>query len=222
MSRRTRSPAAAGRCRDGPIVLALAVFGCLSQTACGGGDGGDPFIPPIGRDVASIEVLSPIDTMMAVGWIGQLTARARDSDGDLVGGQTFSWQSSNTAVASVSQTGLVEALSPGSVTFTASVSSVSGSLRMRAVAADLDAVAAALGDPFTDALVTHLSGATQPEVQGALTQCSNGLAGDNIVAVLECLVAVRAPAAGASDPTDIVLLAVLGVLADHSERLLGL
>lgn len=222
MSRRTRWPTAVGRCRDGPIAVALAVLSFLSGAACGGGDGGGVFIPPIGREVASIEVSSPIDTIMAVGWVGQLTARARDSEGGIVGGQQFSWRSSNTAVATVSQTGFVEALSAGSVTFTASVSSVSGSLRMRAVAADVGAVAATLGDPFTDAMVAHLSGAKQPEVQGALAQCSEGLAGNNIVVVLECLVAVRATAAGASDPTDIVLLAVLGVLADHSERLLGL
>jgi hypothetical protein len=184
MSRRTRWPTAVGRCRDGPIAVALAVLSCLSGAACGGGDGGGPFIPPIGGDVASVEVSSPIDTIMAVGWMGQLTARARDSDGDIVGGQQFSWRSSNTSIATVSETGIVEALAAGSVTITATASNVSGNLRMRAVTADLGAVAATLGDPFTDAMVTHLSGATQPDVQDALTQCSEGLAGDNIVVVL--------------------------------------
>jgi len=222
MSRRTCRPSTVGRCRDGPIAVAVTLLSCLSGAACGGGDGGGPFIPPITGVVASIEVSSPIDTIMAVGWMGQLTARARDSDGDIVAGQQFSWRSSDTGVATVSETGLVEALSAGSVTITASVSGVNGRLGMRAVAADLGAVAATLGDPFTDAMVAHLSGATQPDVQSALAECSAGLAGDNIVVVLECLGAIRAPAAGASDPTDVVLLAVLGVLADHSERLLGI
>ncbi|MFN8669656.1 MAG: Ig-like domain-containing protein [Gemmatimonadaceae bacterium] len=50
----------------------------------------------------------------------QLTATARDAANNVLVGRTLVWSSSNNAVASVSQTGLVTANIPGTVTITAS------------------------------------------------------------------------------------------------------
>lgn len=50
----------------------------------------------------------------------QLTATARDAAGNVLTGRTLVWSSSNNAIASVSQTGLVTANVPGTVTITAS------------------------------------------------------------------------------------------------------
>ncbi|UCC71385.1 MAG: Ig-like domain-containing protein [Gemmatimonadota bacterium] len=208
------------RCRDGPLPLALGLLCTMALQACGGGDGG-PFIP-VTRPVAEVEVTSPIDTLIAAGRTVQLSATARDADGVRISGAQFTWRSSNTALATVSGDGLVEALADGSVTITATTSGVSGSLRMRVLLADLEAVAGALGDPLTELLVTHLSGATQPDVQAALNQCVSSIGPGNIAAIVDCIEAVRAEASGATDPTDTVLLAVLGLIIDHTERLLNL
>jgi hypothetical protein len=51
---------------------------------------------------------------------------ARDANGTVLTGRSFSWVSSNPAVATVSPTGLVTAISPGSATITAAAEGVSG------------------------------------------------------------------------------------------------
>jgi len=75
---------------------------------------------------ATITVTPALDTLVAA-TTGQLTATARDANGTVITGVTFTWGSNATGVATVSQTGLVTAVAAGSATITASAQGQSGS-----------------------------------------------------------------------------------------------
>jgi len=93
--------------------------------ACGGGGGsGEPV-----RTVTTVTVSSPTATPKQ-GDTVQLTAVARDQFGDVVPGATATWSSSAPAVATVSATGLLQALTGGAVTVTATITNVPGSLTL--------------------------------------------------------------------------------------------
>lgn len=197
--------------RRSPLLVAAvaAALGC--------GDQGPELTP------ASVDVTSPIDTILPVGKSAQLGATARDQAGAAILGVAFSWTSSNPAVVSVSGTGLAAAQAAGSATITAAVAGgVSGSLRLRVVEADLTTVSALAGDAFATALVAALSAGKRPAVQAAWSKCASGAESGNVVAVLQCGTGVHAEAASAGDPTDGALLGVLLLYADEIQRRLGL
>src|SRR5207245_537755 len=56
----------------------------------------------------------------------QLTATPRDAGGNPLSGRTVTWSSSNTAVATVSNSGLVSGVTPGTATITAASEGKSG------------------------------------------------------------------------------------------------
>jgi hypothetical protein len=56
----------------------------------------------------------------------QLTATARDGSGNIISGQTFTWTSNNTAVATVNSSGVVSGVAAGSATIGAATSGVTG------------------------------------------------------------------------------------------------
>ncbi|WP_284352167.1 beta strand repeat-containing protein [Roseisolibacter agri] len=76
--------------------------------------------------VASVAV-SPSTLSLLTGATGQLSATPRDATGTALTGRTVTWASSNTAVATVSSTGVVTAVAPGSATVTATSEGRSGS-----------------------------------------------------------------------------------------------
>ena len=104
-----------------PCVVA-AFLGFLA--ACGGGGGGEPV-----RTVTTVSVSSPTLTPKQ-GDTVQLTAVARDQFGEVVPGTTATWSSSTPAVATVSATGLLQAQAGGSVTVTATIAGVPGTLTL--------------------------------------------------------------------------------------------
>ena len=75
--------------------------------------------------VASVTV-SPATTGLTVGNAQQLTATVRDSGGAVLTDRAVTWVSSNSAVATVSPSGLVSGVATGSVTITATSDGVSG------------------------------------------------------------------------------------------------
>ncbi|MCX8089045.1 MAG: Ig-like domain-containing protein, partial [Meiothermus ruber] len=75
------------------FVLLLAA---LFLAACGGG--GAP-------SISTIEV-SPATASKQVGQTQQFTAVAKDAGGNVISGVTFTWSSSDTAVATVNNSGL--------------------------------------------------------------------------------------------------------------------
>ena len=82
---------------------------------------------PVG-DIAMVlsVVITPAADTLAVGAQRQLVAVARNSSGATVAGRLFTWSSSNDAIASVSNAGLVTAHAAGSVVIAANTSNVVG------------------------------------------------------------------------------------------------
>ncbi len=58
----------------------------------------------------------------------QLTSTTRDATGNVLPGRVVTWASSNTAVATVSATGLLTCVAPGSATIIASSEGVTGTV----------------------------------------------------------------------------------------------
>jgi Bacterial Ig-like domain (group 2) len=71
-------------------------------------------------------VITPAADTLAVGAQRQLVAAAHNSSGARVPGRVFTWSSSNDAIASVSNAGLVTAHAPGSVIIAANTNNVVG------------------------------------------------------------------------------------------------
>ena len=71
-------------------------------------------------------VITPAVDTLAVGAQRQLVATAHNSSGATVSGRMFTWSSSNDAIASVSNAGLVSAHAPGSVIIAANTNNVVG------------------------------------------------------------------------------------------------
>ena len=103
---------------------AVAAFMTVLAACGGGGGGGEPE-----RTVTTVTVSSPTLTPKQ-GDTVQLTAVARDQFGEAMSGIPASWSSSAPSVATVSSTGLLQALAGGSVTATATISGVPGSLTL--------------------------------------------------------------------------------------------
>ncbi len=106
------------RHRLGWILLAGIVVGC------GGAAGTDSTAPPQSAAVSSVSVTGA--AALEVGETTQLNAVLKDASGNALGGRTVLWSTSSSTIASVSETGLVTAVAPGSVTITASADGKSG------------------------------------------------------------------------------------------------
>jgi uncharacterized protein YjdB len=102
--------------RSGVVTGVAPGNGVISATVDGvSGSAALTVTPP---PVALVE-LSGVRSSMTTGQSLQLSAVAKDSAGNVLSGRTITWSSSNSAVASVSTTGLVVAVAPGTVTITA-------------------------------------------------------------------------------------------------------
>lgn len=102
-------------------VPALAVVVLLS--GCGDDGGSDLQEPP---QVSTVSVSAPAQAVQ-VGQSLQFVATASDAAGAPIEGVAFQWATSDPAIASVSQTGLLVALAPGQVEVRAAAGTVTGS-----------------------------------------------------------------------------------------------
>src|SRR6266704_5163627 len=75
--------------------------------------------------VASVTV-TPRTLTVAVGATAHLTATPKDANGTVLTGRVVTWASDNTAVATVSSTGLVTGVTQGQATITATSETKSG------------------------------------------------------------------------------------------------
>ncbi len=114
--------------RIGRQKFLVAVAAAVALTGCGGGDSG-PSGPP---KIATITVSAP-STQLEIGSNIQLSARAVDSKGTTLTGRVLTWQSSQPAIATVDNSGIVSGLTPGSTTITASSEGVSGTVQLTVI-----------------------------------------------------------------------------------------
>lgn len=95
--------------------------------------------PPPPPSVATIQITPASDTLLSLGDTVRLFAAARDAQGGVVSGVTFTWGSSSAGVVTVSASGLATAIGNGSANVTASVATVSGTAQLH-VAQDVATV----------------------------------------------------------------------------------
>ncbi|OJJ17903.1 hypothetical protein BKI52_29020 [marine bacterium AO1-C] len=76
------------------------------------------------NSVATIVITAPSTTNVGVGSTLQLTASARDVNGNALNVSDFTWTSSSTSIATVDQNGLVTGVADGVVTITASANNI--------------------------------------------------------------------------------------------------
>jgi hypothetical protein len=198
------------------FLRACSTISVAVLVACGGGDG--PTDTPDGP--ASITIVSAADTVIATGSTAQLTATAKNAAGGVVNGVTFTWSSSNTGVASVSQSGSVNGVTAGTATITAASGNTTGTLLLRVIAPDLAGVSALLNDPYRSAVTAALTPSTATQVQSALGGCSSGLSGGNLVAIHTCLTTLQS-ITGSGSGDDTALLPVLNLFWDLSRTRLA-
>ncbi|HUR95830.1 MAG TPA: PQQ-dependent sugar dehydrogenase [Gemmatimonadales bacterium] len=113
------------------------LFTCLVLLSCSDEGGGDlqapdppaqpPAPPAAPAPVAEVVVQAPT-TSLAVGQSVQVTVTTRDSAGTELQGRTITWASTDPAVATVSESGLVAALAEGRAEIVATAEGVSGRL----------------------------------------------------------------------------------------------
>jgi len=111
--------AAVARVSAGLVTTSRA--GVATITASVGTVKGAATITVIPGPVATVAVAAPKNKLKAKSTM-QLTATARDDQGNAVSNQSFSWSSSNTNTATVSSGGLVTGKRSGTVTITARTS----------------------------------------------------------------------------------------------------
>src|SRR5207253_1403744 len=99
--------------------------GSATITATSEGKSGTSSVTVTNVPVATVEVTPPSASVQA-GQTVQLTGTPRDAGGNPLSGRTVTWSSSNTAVATVSNSGLVSGVTPGSATITATSEGKSG------------------------------------------------------------------------------------------------
>ncbi len=107
------------------VVTAVA-RGTVTISAVADGKTGGAALTVGPKTVASVTV-TPNAASAAIGQSAQLTATVKDGSGGTLVGRTVSWASGNSAVATVSTTGLVTAVGAGSTTISATADGIKGS-----------------------------------------------------------------------------------------------
>lgn len=110
------------------------------SAACGGPAGPSVPAPPTQVAVASVQV-APASLQLLEGATGALVATARDAQGNVVSGASFTWASQANNVATVSNTGSVAAIAAGSTIVSATSGGVQGSATVTVTPALLLSVA---------------------------------------------------------------------------------
>jgi uncharacterized protein YjdB len=119
----TSNPAVATVTTEG-TVLAIAV-GSTTISATANGKSGTVQVTVTPEQAATVTLIPSTLTLRKTNQ-RRVVPTARNNQGIVIEGATFRWSSSNTAIASVDQSGNVTALTPGQVVVTAEVDQVVG------------------------------------------------------------------------------------------------
>jgi len=127
----TSSEPATATVSSAGLVTGVVVGGPVSISVASEGITATAQVTVARMPVASIE-LTPSDTTIATGSTVQLSVKLRSATGLVLTDRRIDWASSNPAIASVSQTGLVTAIAPGGpVTISVTSEGIAVSARVR-------------------------------------------------------------------------------------------
>ena len=115
-----------------PMARRVAPWALLAVLACGDRT---PASPEPTRPIVTRIVIAPSSAQVAVGAAIVLSASVRDQRDSVLTGESVSWSSSSSSVASVSSGGLVTGVSTGTTTIIAAVAGVSATITVTVVAA---------------------------------------------------------------------------------------
>src|SRR5690348_3000612 len=118
--------------------------GSAQITATSEGQSGSATVTVSVVPVATVTVALAASSV-SVGQSTQATATLKDANGNTLTGRSVSWASNNTAVATVSSSGLVSAIAAGSAQITATSEGQSGSVTLTVTVAPVATVTVALG-----------------------------------------------------------------------------
>ena len=119
---------------DASGLVTAAANGSATITATVGSASGTAAVT-VAQVVSAVAVSPGVDTLVAFGDTVRLIAEATDANGHAVAAVTeFVWRSSDTLVARVDESGLVESLAEGAVMVTATASNVTGGAELSVVA----------------------------------------------------------------------------------------
>ena len=121
------------------LVAGLAT-GSTTVTATSEGQSGISSISVSNVSVASVAV-TPASATIQVSQTQQLAATLKDASGNTLSGRAVSWSSSNPSVATVSGSGLVTGIAPGSATLSATSEGQSGTAAIAVTTVPVAAVA---------------------------------------------------------------------------------
>ena len=117
---------------DASGQVTAAANGSATITATAGSVSGTASVT-VAQVVSAVAVSPAANTLVAFGDTVRLAAEAFDANGHGVAGSEFSWSSSDTLVARVDDSGLVESLAEGEVVVTATASDVTGGAELSVV-----------------------------------------------------------------------------------------
>ena len=113
-------------------LVTAAANGSATITATAGSVSGTAGVT-VAQVATAVAVSPSADTLVAFGDTVRLVAEATDANGHGVAGSEFAWSSSDTLVARVDETGLVESLAEGAVVVAAAASGVTGGAELSVV-----------------------------------------------------------------------------------------
>jgi hypothetical protein len=130
--------------------LSAVVLLAAALAACGGDE-------PTGPAAVATVTITAATAEVGIGKTLQLTATAKSAGDVPISGATFTWSSSNVAIATVSEAGLVTGVSSGGVTITATASGKTGTYTVN--------VTSATHAPFTFLFAVGTSAADQQTIR---------------------------------------------------------
>lgn len=144
----------------------LRLFACAFLAACGGG-GGDPTAPPPTPPAAVAAIrITPASPSLVTGATVQLTATPLDAAGTTLTGRTVSWNSEMSSIATVSASGLVTGVSPGSARIQATSGGVTGDVTVTVTPAPVASVLITPSAPSVESGDTLRLAAAARDAQG--------------------------------------------------------
>ena len=150
--------------------------GSVTITASSEGKSGTATVTVTAAPVASVNVTPPTATV-TVGQTTTLTAQTLDGSGNALTGRAITWTSSNTAIATVTQGGVVTGAAPGTATITATSEGKTGTATVTVNAPAPAQVASVTVDPTTVNLTT---GGTQQVTATPRDAQGNALTGRTV------------------------------------------